>query len=194
MLSRVQSFKRRRKEMRKRLPHRRCRWRGVGSRPSGGKAAGRWRVSCDAQAAKGTPVDGRRLGPAKACLLTGVRRHRSSAAEAGLEASEGWASSAVRGRKRRRSAALLRCGAPLFALRREGSVASSPEAGGSASTEPPPASRASQTFETRESSGRSGARAVSRLQRSVRGIFPSLPPSPVRVTRAASDSTVRPLP
>jgi len=88
--------------------------------PAAAKLRGRWRVSCDAQAAKGTPVDERRLGPATACLLTGARRHRSSAAEAGQEASEGWASSAVRGRKRRRSAALLRCGAPPFALRREG--------------------------------------------------------------------------
>jgi len=74
------------------------------------------------------------------------------------------------------------------------SVASLPEAGGAASTEPPPASKTSPAFEMRESSGRSGARAVGRLQRSVRGIFPSLPSSPVRATRAASDSTVRPLP
>lgn len=48
-------------------------------------------------------------------------------------------------------------------------------------------------FEAGESSGSVGARAVGRLQKSVRGIFPALSAVLARVTLTASGSTDRPL-
>jgi hypothetical protein len=48
-------------------------------------------------------------------------------------------------------------------------------------------------FDARESSGFVGARAVGRLQKSVRGIFPALLAKLARVTLTALGSTDRPL-
>lgn len=136
----------------------------------------------DAQADAGAPVDGRRLGPVTACSVTGVRRDRSSPAElpgsAGTRGVRGRASSAVHGRERRRSAAPLRCGAPLFEnlrgfRRGRQELARSSRLG---------VKRAFTLVEgaarrpvAGESSGSSGARASGRLQRSGRDILPSLP-------------------
>lgn len=61
----------------------------------------------------------------------------------------------------------------------------------SASTASPPASQVPRGIWDKESSGRSGARSVGRLQRSVRSIFPRLPPPPARGVEAASGSTDR---
>jgi hypothetical protein len=94
----------------------------------------------------------------------------------------------------------VRSGAPLplaesaFAAPWRKSVERTAEAGGTASTEPSTfAEDVARRVRARESSGSVGARAVGRLQKSVRGIFSASPAEPARATSTASGSTDRPL-
>lgn len=86
-----------------------------------------------------------------------------------------------------------RSGAMLLSSNKEG-VGGLAEARGTASTEPSTrAEGAARRHLAKESSGISSARAVGRLQKSVRGIFPASSAKLARVTLTASGSTDRPL-
>lgn len=150
---------------------------GVGSRAGRSTTSRkRWRVYCGAQATRGTPVGGRHFGPKTARSLTGAWRMRSfttgSSDPGGHEVSEVGlralcAADNADTAKRCSGAVFLSCPKrasqarpklearrqPLLHLRRE----------------------CREAVSTRESIGSSGARAVNRLQRSVRSIFPPLP-------------------
>jgi len=155
--------------------------RGAGSRPGGGKAsgtvAGVLRRASDAGSTcrgkapwtdDGVSLDG---GTAKSALPDGLN------GPLGTRASEGLASSAVRGRERRCSAASPRCGAPRFAVPRARASNAGPKL--ETRRQPPSSPRPARTrrkaraCRRKESSGSSGARSEGRLHSSVRGIFPS---------------------
>jgi hypothetical protein len=155
--------------------------RGAESRPGGGKAsgtvAGVLRRASDAGSTcrgkaprtdDGVSLDG---GTAESALPDGLN------GPLGTRASEGLASSAVRGRERRCSAASPRCGAPRLRGTPRASVERRPEAGDAASTAVFTSSsaprRKARACRRKESSGSSGARSDGRLHSSVRGIFPS---------------------
>jgi hypothetical protein len=112
----------------------------------------------------------------------------------------GRASSPPRGRNTpsQGSAGPVRDSSPLaesaFAAPWRESVERTAEAGGTASTEPSTVAKdVARRVKARESSGSVGARAVGRLQKSVRGIFSASPAEPARATSTASGSTDRPL-
>jgi hypothetical protein len=95
------------------------------------------------------------------------------------------------GRTSRRRAAPVRSGAHLLVSRRASRARLKLEGRRQPTFYPGRGRR--KACEARESSGSEGARAVGRLQKSVRVIFSALSPEPARVEEAALGSTDRPL-
>lgn len=93
--------------------------RGVGSRPGGGKAAGKVAGLLRCASGAGGICRWKALRAGGGALLDGSAATSVLYRESGTRSVRGWASSAVRGRERRRSAAPLRCGAPPSRIVRE---------------------------------------------------------------------------